>query len=99
MPTNITMNETQRRMLVEMQRQTELLDRFNARMDTLLKAPHPTAKEVKAATVELWRLAKEAQPVLTRLAFLAGNRHMARLVTETGLAIAELEHRLDETIA
>jgi urease accessory protein UreE len=92
MPTTITMNETQRRMLVEMQRHTELPDRFNDRMDILLKVPHPTAEEVKAATDELWQLAKDAQPLLTRLAFLAGNRHMARLVTETGLAIAELEH-------
>jgi hypothetical protein len=91
MPPNITVNKTEHHMLVEMQRQIELIDRFNVRMDTLLKMPHPTPEEVKAATEELWRLAKEALPGLTRLAFLAGNRHMARLASETGLAIVKLE--------
>jgi hypothetical protein len=56
------MNNTQRRMLVEMQRYTELIERASARMDAILSDPEPAEEAVVAAAEELARLTKEIQP-------------------------------------
>jgi hypothetical protein len=84
------MNDTQRRMLVEMQRLTELIDRANARMDAILPG-----EALMSAAGEIAQLAKEIQTVGARLAFLSGDRHMARVLSEAGLAIASDHSDLD----
>jgi hypothetical protein len=89
------LTDTQRRMLAEMQRLIDLFDRSNARLDALLSAPEPAPDAVVAATEELARLAEEMHPLTTRLAFLGGNRHLARVVTEAGIDIAALRASID----
>jgi hypothetical protein len=92
------MNKTERRMLAEMEKLDVRIDRAVARLEALsalLSEPDPPAEAVMAAIDELAQCAIDIQPTTTRLAFLGGNRRMVRMVTEAGVALAELKRQVD----